>query len=346
MVSPEGIGGVHPESTGKIPNAREAFENRTGVYENAPFGRVVTAMVTPFREDGSLNLDIAQELAHWLQLNGSEGLVLAGTTGEAPTLTHKEQMDLFWAVNDVVDIPILAGTGSNNTEEAVALTREVTEEGFATGLLVVSPYYNKPGQSGIEDYFAQVLEATDLPVVMYDIPGRTGRPIAVDTIRRLASRFDNLAGVKDAAGDPKKSKEFLEIAASYDDFVVYSGDDSRNLELYRAGAVGAISVASHWAGKEMAAMFDAVDVGDMERAEELDDVLKESYEFETNNDTPNPIPTKAMMREVLGKDVGFGRSPMRGTDRENTRLELRANEVYEHLRYNFAELTGGPLPRL
>lgn len=320
-----------PENIGNSMSSREAFESRSGVYERAPFGRVITAMVTPFREDGSLNLDKAQELAQFLQTNGSEGLVLAGTTGEAPTLKFHEQMSLFRAVREAVDIPILAGTGSNNTEEAVEMSHRVGMHSWADGLLVVSPYYNKPGQSGIKDYFSQVLRATELPVVMYDIPGRTGRPIGIETIARLIGRHYNLAGIKDAAGSEEKSAQFQELVNDSFGFVLYSGDDSRNLELYRAGAVGAISVASHWAGREMAAMFDAVDADDLERAEAINQALQPSYDFETNDVTPNPIPTKAMMRAVLGIDVGYGRSPMRGTNEENRQLAIEAGHVYAHL---------------
>lgn len=327
MVSPEGIGGIRPEAAGEVMNAREAFENRTGVYEHAQFGREITAMITPFREDDSLNLDKAQELAQILQANGSEGLVLAGTTGEAPTLKFHEQMSLFREIREAVDIPILAGTGSNNTEEAVEMSHRVGMHSWADGLLVVSPYYNKPGQSGIEDYFSKVLRVTELPVVMYDIPGRTGRPIAVDTVKRLAERFENLVGIKDAAGDPAKSKQLL-LDIDRDDFQIYSGDDSRNLELYRAGAVGAISVASHWAGVEITAMFDAVDARDYERAEAINRILEPSYDFETSEDIPNPIPTKEMMN-ALGLNVGRGRSPMvLGSEADYQALNRRALEVF------------------
>lgn len=331
MAGPESIGGARFESIGNVVNSREAFESRSGIYERAQFGRVVTAMVTPFRPDGSLNLDRAQDLAIYLQDNGSEGLVLAGTTGEAPTLTHAEQIDLFAAVEDVIDIPVLAGTGSNNPAEAVALSKDVEKEGSAAGLLVASPYYSKPNQAGIEDYFSQVLRATDLPVVMYDIPGRTGRPVAIETVQRLASRFDNLVGIKDAADDPAKSRQLVEFGAAYDDFAVYSGDDGRNLELYDMGAVGAISVASHWAGREIGAMFNMLDHDDYDLAERIDRKLQPSYDFETSEETPNPIPAKVMMN-VLGVDVGRGRSPMiLWNEDDYADLAERAQRVYADL---------------
>lgn len=309
--------------------ARQAFEQRAGVYDRAPFGRVITAMVTPFDNEGGLNLDVAQELAVYLEASGSEGLVVAGTTGEASTLSHSEQIELFRAVRGAVQIPVLAGTGSNNTAEAVELTREVSEKDLADGILVVSPYYNRPPQSGIVKYFQRVFEATKLPGVLYDIPVRTGREVDTDCILRLAATIPNLVAVKDAAGKPKKSERLIREGA--DHFTVYSGDDSRNLELYSAGAVGAISVASHWAGREIARMFDKVEKKNKVQATQIDTALKESYCFEGSDRTPNPIPAKAMMR-MLGINVGYGRSPIElDSPADEQRLEEVARNVYDNM---------------
>jgi 4-hydroxy-tetrahydrodipicolinate synthase len=290
--------------------AMERFEARTGEYTNAAFGRVITAMVTPFNNDDeqSLNLRCARNLASYLSAQGSEGLVLAGTTGESPTLLWSEQMELFEAVKEVAGIPILAGTGSNSTAEVVRATKEVTDNELANGLLVVSPYYNKPSQYGIVEHFKAIADSTDLPIVMYNIPGRTaGMGILNDASVEL-SGIDNIVGVKDATGDVDNAERIKRHFP--EDFMIYSGDDSQNEAFaLRAGSVGAISVASHWAGNEIAAMYDAINAGDFDRANKISRILAKSYEFEGSAETPNPHPAKAMMRS-MGIDVGYGRKPM------------------------------------
>ena len=168
------------------------------------FGRVMTAMVTPFTADGALDLDGAVDLARWLVACGNEGLVVAGTTGEAPTLSHDEQIDLIAAVIDAVDVPVLAGAGSNDTAAAVELTERATAAG-AAGILSVTPYYNRPPQAGLEIHFTAVAAATDLPVIIYDIPVRTGRKVNTETLLSLAHGVENIAGIKDAAGDPSET---------------------------------------------------------------------------------------------------------------------------------------------
>ncbi|MCQ3809321.1 MAG: 4-hydroxy-tetrahydrodipicolinate synthase [Acidimicrobiia bacterium] len=272
----------------------------------ARFGRVLTAMVTPFRDDGSLDLDAAALLAQWLVDNGSDGLVVAGTTGESPTLTHDEQIDLIGAVASVVDAPVVAGAGSNDTAAAVELTERSTEVG-ADGILLVAPYYNRPSQAGLSKHFATVAAATDLPVLIYDIPVRTGRKVDTATLLELAHGVGNIVGVKDAAGDPAETAKL--IAQAPDDFEVYSGDDSLNLALLAVGAVGFISVASHWAGAEHADMVAAFEKGDVAAARQINASLIPSYDYETGLKAPNPIPAKAMMR-LIGLPVGRCRPPM------------------------------------
>lgn len=296
-------------------------------YKNARFGRVITAMVTPFDGQGELNLDAAQELASYLESTGSEGLAVAGTTGESPTLNHHEHVELIRAVHDAVSIPVLAGTGSNSTREALELTGQVTNLGCAEGLLVVSPYYNRPSQHGIEDYFQTVAGSTDLPIVMYDIPVRTGREVAAETINRLAT-IENIVGLKDAAGNGVKTTDLLEELPS--GFEIYSGDDSRNLELYSQGAAGAISVASHWAAREIIRMFASLNDYDIDEASTIEASLQSSYAFESSEQVPNPHPAKAMMR-TLGQDVGRCRSPMVISLAEERALEARAQQIYEGL---------------
>jgi len=269
------------------------------------FGRILSAMVSPFTSSGALDIDGAVKLARWLVAHGNEGLVIAGTTGEAPTLTHEEHIDLVAAVADAVDVPVVAGTGSNSTAEAVALTIKATEAG-ADGVLVVTPYYNRPNQASLESHFRTVAGATDLPVIVYDIPVRTGRKINTDVLLRLAE-VDNIVALKDAAGNPGETAHLIREAP--DGFEVYSGDDVLTMPLLAVGGVGVIGVATHWTGSEHQKMFDAWEAGDVKTAIAMNQRMLPSFSFETGDLAPNPIPTKAMLR-VLGLPAGHGRPPM------------------------------------
>jgi len=270
------------------------------------FGRVITAMVTPFDDDGALDLDGAAVLADWLVTNGSDGLVLCGTTGESPVLSDSEEIALTRAVRAAVGVPILLGTGSNDTSYAVEATRRAAELGVE-GVLVVSPYYNRPPQSGLDVHFRAIAAATELPVVLYDIPVRTGRKISTDLLVRLCTEVPNIVGLKDAAGDPAETASF--IARVPDEVEVYSGDDALTLPLLAVGAVGSISVASHWVGRQLGEMISAHEKGDVVAARRINASLIESYDFESGEEAPNPIPTKALLR-VLGLPVGQCRAPM------------------------------------
>jgi len=266
----------------------------------------MTAMVTPFDDDGALNVDAAVKLAKWLTENGSDGLVLTGTTGEGPVLTDDEDVELWRAVADAVTVPIIAGTGTNDTRHTIELTKRAEGCGVH-GALVVTPYYNRPSQAGLEAHFRAVAAETKLPILVYDIPIRTGRRIAHDTFRRL-SDVGNIVGVKDAALDVAGSAQLRAIMP--DSFEIYSGNDDQTLALIAAaGAVGVISVASHWAGVHMAELIAAAEKGDLAHAAAVNRRLLASYDFETSDAAPNPIPTKAMMR-VMGHDVGQCRLPM------------------------------------
>lgn len=288
------------------------------------FGRVLTAMVTPFDESGALDLGAAAELAQFLVETGSDGLVLAGTTGESPVLSESETAALFRRVRESVEVPLVAGAGSNSTAHAVELTRMATDSGV-DAILTVTPYYNRPPQTGLVAHFSAVASATELPVMIYDIPVRTGRKVATDTLIRLTAEVDNIVAVKDAAGDPAESARL--IAAAPEGFELYSGDDSMTLPLLAVGAVGVVSVASHWAASRFAEMIDAHANGDVATARRINAHLGDSYAFESSDDAPNPIPTKAMMR-VLGLRVGTCRPPMVG---EPGDLEARARKVIEGL---------------
>lgn len=292
----------------------------------ARFGTVVTAMVTPFDADGRLDLEAAATLARWLVEHGSDGLAVAGTTGEASVLSDEEKLDLWRAVRDAVDVPILAGSGSNDTAHTVELTARAAEIGV-DGALIVAPYYNRPGPAGIEAHVRAAAAASDLPVVVYDIPVRTGRKVPTEVLWRLAEEVPNVVGVKDAAGDPAESARL--VAGAPDDFELYSGEDGLTLPLLAVGAVGVIGVATHWAGREHAEMLAAFFRGDVAAARAVNARLLESFAFETGPDWPNPLPTKAMLR-MLGLPVGECRLPMGAAPPE---LEDRAREVHERLHH-------------
>jgi 4-hydroxy-tetrahydrodipicolinate synthase len=270
------------------------------------FGQVVTAMVTPFHKDGSLNLDGAKRLARWLQDNGNDGLVIAGTTGEAPVLTDDERLSLFKAVVEAVTIPVIAGTGTNDTAHSIHMTKEASKLGVA-GILAVTPYYNRPSQAGIDAHMRAVCGATNLPVVIYDIPVRTGRKINTATLAKLANEVKNVAGVKDAAGNPAESARLMTMVPK--SFELISGDDGLTLPLMAVGCTAVIGVATHWSGVDHQEMFKKWNAGDTAGARAVNARLVESFAFETGDDNPNPLPTKAMMN-YLGLDVGDARLPM------------------------------------
>jgi 4-hydroxy-tetrahydrodipicolinate synthase len=270
------------------------------------FGQVLTAMVTPFHKDGSLNIDGAKRLARWLQDNGNDGLVIAGTTGESSVLTEDERLSLVAAVVEAVTIPVIAGTGTNDTAHSIHMTKEATKLGVA-GILAVCPYYNRPSQAGIEAHIRAMSAATTLPVVIYDIPVRTGRKINTATLAKLANEVKNVAGVKDAAGNPAESARLMTMVPST--FELISGDDGLTLPLMAVGCTSVIGVATHWSGVDHQEMFAKWNAGDTAGARKVNARLTESFAFETGDDNPNPLPTKVMMNH-LGLDVGDARLPM------------------------------------
>ncbi|HHU08903.1 MAG TPA: 4-hydroxy-tetrahydrodipicolinate synthase [Intrasporangiaceae bacterium] len=231
----------------------------------SPFGRVVSAMVTPMRETGAVDLDAAQELATWLADQGHDGLVINGTTGESPTTTDREKADLVRAVLDAVGdrVKVTAGVGTNVTEHTVELARQAELTG-AHGLLVVTPYYNKPPQAGIIAHFRAVTEASQLPVLVYDIPGRSGVPLTEETLLTLGD-MPGIAGVKDAKGNYWEAAKVM--AAT--DLLWYSGDDAANLMHFANGAHGIVGVSSQVAPRWFAAFVEAAVAGDFTRAREL-----------------------------------------------------------------------------
>jgi len=269
------------------------------------FGSLVTAMVTPFREDHGVDLDRAQELARWLVANGSDAIVVAGSTGESPTLTHREKIDLFGAVAEATrgQGSMIAGVGTYSTAETLELAEAAATAG-ADGLLVVTPYYNKPPQRGLTAHFTAVAEATDVPVMLYNIPGRTALRIEHDTLLELAAHR-NIVAVKDSTGDFQSISRL--IAESPDGFDVYSGDDWAAFGYACLGAVGVVSVASHLVGQQIHQMLDLIRTGDIPAARKIHETLAPL--FNALFITSNPIPVKAAL-QMVGRGAGPTRLPL------------------------------------
>ncbi len=273
-------------------------------HTSGRFGSVVTAMVTPFRDDHAVDLDGAQELASRLLDNGSDAIVAAGSTGESPTLSYKEKAELFRAVGEAVRGrgKLICGTGTYSTAETLELT-QAAEDAGADGLLVVTPYYNKPPQRGLVAHFERVADATDLPIIAYNIPGRTATRIEHDTLLKLAAK-PNIVAVKDSTGDFKGVSRLI---AEVPDFEVYSGDDWATFGYVCLGAVGVVSVASHLVGPQIRQMIELIQTGDIAAARKFHESL--SPLFNALFITSNPIPVKAAL-ELLGHRVGEPRLPL------------------------------------
>ncbi|MEB3266136.1 MAG: 4-hydroxy-tetrahydrodipicolinate synthase [Cyanobacteriota bacterium] len=276
-------------------------------WNHAPFGRVITAMVTPMAADGSLDLNLAARLADHLVTHGSDGLVLCGTTGESPTLSWDEENRLFAAVREAVAgrVPLVAGAGSNATAEAVEAAAKAARLG-ADGALVVVPYYNKPPQDGLEAHFRAVAQAApELPMMLYNIPGRTGCSLAPETTARLCHSLSNVVAYKAASGTTEEVTQLRLHGA--DQLAIYSGDDALTLPMLAVGAVGVVSVASHLVGTEINAMVQAFLAGDAGTALAVHERLMPL--FKALFCTTNPIPIKAAL-ELSGWPVGSPRLPL------------------------------------
>ena len=270
------------------------------------FGRVMSAMVTPFNTQGRLDLDAAQRLARWLVANGNDGLVVAATTGEAPALSDDERFDLIRAVAHAVTVPVVAGTGTYDTHHTVELTRQAAGLG-AAGVMIVSPYYNRPPQAGIEAHFRAAAAATSLPVMLYDVPARTGRRVARDVLVRLFRDVPNIVAFKDATGDPPAAAALVAEVGSH--FDLYSGDDTYTLPLMAVGARGVVGTSTHWTAPQFQRMFDAFDAGDVALARSLNARLQPSFDFINTDTSVYSMSIKAMLR-TLGQEVGECRLPL------------------------------------
>ncbi len=269
------------------------------------FGRILTAMVTPFNNDGSVNYGEAVKLAQYLVNNGSDGLVVTGSTGEAATLTKEEKVKLYTTVLEAVGdrATVIAGTGSNDTRDSVELTK-IAEQTGVHGAMVVAPYYNKPPQEGLFQHFRAIAESTALPLIVYNVPGRTSSNILPDTVARLAE-LKNIAAVKEASGSMEQVSEIIRITPK--DFLVYSGDDALTLPVLAVGGQGVISVAAHIVGRRMQAMVNAFYDGDMVKARDLH--LELLPFFRVIFVTTNPIPVKEAVN-LIGIKAGPVRLPL------------------------------------
>jgi 4-hydroxy-tetrahydrodipicolinate synthase len=270
---------------------------------NAPFGRLITAMVTPFAADGSIDWDGVARLAHHLADHGHDAIAVNGTTGEAPTTKSSEKLEIIKVVKSAVGsrVKVLSGAGDNETSYTVEQAKRSADAG-ADGLLIVAPYYNKPPQAGIEAHFKAVAAATDLPIMMYDIPGRTGVEIESETIMRLFE-VPNIVALKDAKGNLAATSEVIARSG----IPVYSGDDILNLPFLSIGAVGFVSVCGHTVGNELKAMLDAWFAGDTARALEIHQKLIPV--FKGTFKTQGAILTKAAMN-LMGLPGGTTRLPL------------------------------------
>ena len=299
------------------------MNNLLGQYQ-PPFGKILTAMVTPFDKDGAVDYDLAVKLANYIIDNGSDGLVLCGTTGESPTLTWKEQHDLFLAIKKSLSskAKILVGTGSNSTSEAIEATKKACNSG-ADGALIVVPYYNKPPQEGLYEHFSMVAKAApDIPLMLYNIPGRTGCNLLPETVKKLM-KCSNIISIKAASGRIEEVTELRALCGP--EFAIYSGDDSLLLPMLSLGAVGVVSVASHIVGLQLKEMILSFHNGSVSKALEIHEKLQPL--FNALFETTNPIPIKASL-ELLGWKVGSPRTPLVKLNKEKTE---NLNEIIRDL---------------
>ncbi|NLS45105.1 MAG: 4-hydroxy-tetrahydrodipicolinate synthase [Firmicutes bacterium] len=276
------------------------------------FGRVITAMVTPFKSNLKVDYDRAGELAALLVRTGTDSILVTGTTGESPTLSFEEKLGLYRAVVDAVgnDSKVIAGTGGNSTESSIELTRSAEKAGVH-GIMLVVPYYNKPPQEGLIMHFKSIANATRLPIILYNIPGRTGINMTPETAETL-SRVPNIVSIKEASGNLEQVTDIKRRTPP--SFKIYSGDDTLTLPIMAVGGEGVISVASHVAGKEIKQMINAFQNGDIAKASGLNAKLFPL--FKAMFVTTNPIPVKFALK-LTGFDVGGVRPPLvRVGDRE------------------------------
>jgi len=269
------------------------------------FGQILTAMVTPFDQDGEIDIRETKNLVNYLIANGTDGLVVAGTTGESATLSTDEKIELFKLVVEAAAgrVPVIAGTGTNSTKATIELTKQAEACGV-DGIMLVNPYYNKPSQEGLYQHYKAGAEATKLPVMLYNIPGRTAVNMTPETIIRL-SEVDNIVCVKEASGDLDAMTQI--ISGTPDDFTLYSGDDGLTLPILAIGGIGVVSVASHILGNDMQKMINLFKKGQLQEAAVLNGHLRPIMRAMFAQ--PSPSPVKAALN-LKGLNVGGVRLPM------------------------------------
>ncbi|MGI6678879.1 MAG: 4-hydroxy-tetrahydrodipicolinate synthase [Dehalobacterium sp.] len=291
------------------------------------FGSVITAMITPFDQSGKINFTKALKFAQYLLENGSDSLVISGTTGESPSLSFNEKLALFTCIKEGTNRKgaIIAGTGSNDTQESIQLSSAAAKVGV-DGLLLVVPYYNKPSQEGLYRHFKAIAESVNIPIMLYNIPSRTGCNLLPKTIQRLAE-IDNIVAIKESTGNMEQVAELRKLTG--EDFLIYSGDDSATLPMLSLGATGVVSVAAQLVGKSINQMIDLFKSGYIREALkihlELFDLFKGIFI------TTNPVPIKTALN-MLGWDVGGFRLPLTETTEENRRFIqqlLKENKLLE-----------------
>jgi 4-hydroxy-tetrahydrodipicolinate synthase len=270
-------------------------------------GRLFTAMITPFDAEGAVDVDEAARMAQFLVDRGNDGLIVSGTTGESPALETDEKLALFTAIKDALgaSATVIAGTTGNNTHHSVELTKAAEKTGV-DGILAVVPYYSKPPQDGLLRHFGAIAEATSLPVVLYNIPGRTNVNMLPETVHELARRHENIVGIKESSGNVEQVTALVRDRVR-EDFTVYSGDDYFYLPSLALGAYGCVSVAGHLCSRELRAMADAYDSGDVETAGRIHRDLQALFSALFVH--PSPIPVKWAMNEY-GFKAGACRPPM------------------------------------
>jgi 4-hydroxy-tetrahydrodipicolinate synthase len=276
------------------------------------FGTVITAMITPFTPEGNVNYDLAGKLASHLVDNGTDTVLVCGTTGESPTLSWDEEYQLFVEVLQAVSgkAQVIAGCGSNSTTEAIAATQKAAKLGLHGSLQVV-PYYNKPPQSGLYNHFQAIAKScADMPVLLYNVPSRTGQNLIPETVMRLAE-IENIVGIKEASGNLDQTSEIRRLTPQ--EFQIYSGDDSLTLPLLAIGAKGVVSVASHLVGNQIKQMIESFSLGQVKTATEIH--LQLFPLFKALFLTANPIPVKQALK-IIGWDVGSLRLPLLEADME------------------------------
>lgn len=287
------------------------------------FGHILTAMVTPFDSNGEVDLTQTTTLIEHLLANGTEGLIVAGTTGESPTLSSEEKIKLFKHVVKIVNgrVPVIAGTGNYNTKASAILTKEAEACGV-DGIMLVTPYYNNTNQQGLYEHFSYIAKGTKLPIMLYNIPGRSVVNLQAETTIRL-SHIDNVVAVKEASGDLDQMTDIIKNTS--DDFALYSGDDSMTLPVLSVGGIGVVSVSSHVIGKEMSAMVHAYLEGNVEKAAKIHrkylPIMKGLFA------APSPVPVKAAL-QMKNVDVGNVRLPLVSlTEREKDVLSKLIHDI-------------------